>query len=448
MKIKFLQRFVSRQAVVFLIVAGTLTSCNNDDLVGLGIQPEGQFDGIVFSDSFQVNTTSRYSDAILSYNYQNYLGEIQSEEFGSVRAGIALDFVLGSVSAPDNIDKFSIDSCILHLMPTSFYGNYKNGSTIEVFKLASELSKQDYYGDFTPDLYGNPIGTFSLATDTLKSVLIDGDSNNVEPFQYRIPLGLKLGEELKYWFENQTTGSFNGLYLKTVPNTNQEEGCLYQFSLLTAESRIRLYLTNYDTIPNQTIIVSYPIGSNAHRVSTYAFDYQGSKIKASLDSNLTTTRKVYIQGLGGSKAQIRIPGLSTFAQGRDLAISKAILTLPIDSTQTELFRPEAYAKRSNTSSPKLILLDDDPTGESFTLDQLYSASRHNGNYNADSMTYSWDITRTVQKIIDGKNEGKDLNYGFTINFDVPAINGNQWYQIVLLGSKNATLKIYYTDITD
>lgn len=448
MKIRPLQRFASWQAVVFFSIASSLSSCNNDDLVGLGIQPDGQFDGVEFTDTFQINTTSRFADPILSINYQNYLGEIKSTEFGSVQAGIAVDFVLGSVSPPDNFDKYTIDSCVLHLMPTSFYGNYQNGSQVEVYKLASPLDDKDHKGDYQPDVFGNAVTTFSLATDTLNSILIDGDSNNVEPFQYRVDLGLKIGEELKYWFDNQTTGSFNGLYLKTIPNSHQEEGCLYQFSLLTAESRIRLYLTNYDTIPNQTMVVSYPIGSNANRISTYTFDFEDSDAKKSMDSALVTNAKVYVEGLGGMKAQIKIPGLSNFALGRKLAISKAILTLPIDSTQTELFSPTAYAARSSTTSPKLILLDDDPSGESFTLDQLSNASRHNGNYNADSMTYNWDITRTVQKVVDEGLNGNDVNYGFTINFDVPAVNGNQWYQMVLLGSKHATLKVYYTDITD
>lgn len=445
MKILSTQRFAFWQAVVFLGLSSVVFSCKDDNLVGLEIQPEGEFDGVVVFDSFLINTTTRQSDPVNSYQLQNYLGKISSPEFGVTTTNIAVDFVIGTVSPPENFESYTIDSAVLHLMPTSVYGHGADGPTIEIYKLSDPLNASSYTSDFEPNYEMDLVGSFSLKlpTDTIDSLpkIIVGDSTSLEPFQFRVPLSVDIANELREWFADSTDlKSFNGLYLKVKDEPITENGCLTQFSLLTSESRIRLYLTNYDTVSEDNVIITFPIGSNAHRVSTYSHDYSGSDVETALASTNVSDEKVYIQGLAGSKAVINIPSLYDFTAGRKLAVAQAILTIPVDSTQTELF----------AFYPTLYLLDDDPSGESLTLDYLYSQGRHYARYDESIKSYRFDITRTIQKIFDASNNGTDVNYGFTLNAEVPSIpgSGNRWYQLVLLGSENAQLKVFYTDITD
>ncbi len=449
MKILSTQRFAFWQAVVFLGLSSVVFSCKDDNLVGLEIQPEGEFDGVVAFDSFLINTTTRQADPVNSFQLQNYLGRISSAEFGETTTNIAVDFVIGTVSPLENFENYTIDSAVLHLMPTAFYGKFDEGPTVEIYRLSNPLDSSSYKSDFEPMYDMDLVGSFSLKlpTDSVATFpkIVVGDSNSLEPYQFRVPLSEDIANELREWFADSTdTKSFNGFYLKVKDEPVTNNGCLTQFSLLTAESRIRLYMTNYsDTANNNTtedVIVTFPIGSSAHRVSTYRHNYTGSDIETALASTNISDEKVYLQGLAGSKAEIKIPALNDFTAGRNLAVSQAILTIPVDSTQTELF----------ALYPELFLLDDDPSGESLTLDYLYSQGRHYASYDESIKSYRFDITRTVQKIFDASNNGTDVNYGFTLNAEVPTISrsGNRWYQLVLLGSENAQLKIFYTDITD
>lgn len=444
MKTTLIQRFAFGQAVLFLFGLVILNSCKDDNLVGIEAQPNGEFDGLVNVDTFTVLTTTRKSDPISSLNYQTNLGRIINPEFGVTTSNLAFDFVIGSVSPPADYDNYTIDSVVLHLRPTGYYGNYDEGAEVEIFRLEQPLDLDAYTSDFQPTTGANALTSFNLSLssaiiDSLPRITFNGDTTREEAFSFRIPLPLKIGEEFKNWFRDSDPDlAFNGLYLRVKDDNTLGSGAIYQFSLLSPESRVRLYLTNYEDTTQTQTVATFAIGSNANRVGVYQHDFSNSDAEAALSSAANSEEKVYLSGLSGTKGEVKIPALSTFADGRSLAVSKAELTIPVDTSQTDLFK----------SYSRIYFLDDDPDGESFTLDFLTSETRHNGAYDATTASYSFDITRSVQKIFDESNNGVDVNYGFTLNTEVPVENGNSRSQIVLMGAENAQLKIFYSDITD
>lgn len=439
-----IQRFALGQAVLFLFGLVFFSSCKDDNLVGIEAQPNGEFDGLVSVDTFTVLTSTRKSDPISSLNYQTNLGRITNPEFGTTTSNLAFDFVIGSVSPPSDYDNYTIDSVVLHLRPTGYYGNFDEGAEVEIFRLEEPLNLDAYTSDFQPTIGANALTSFNLSLpnasiDSLPRVTFNGDTTREEAFSFRIPLPLKIGEEFKNWFRDSDPDlAFNGLYLRVKEDNNAGSGAIYQFSLLSPESRVRLYLTNYEDTSQTQTVATFAVGSNANRVGVYQHDFISSDVEMALNSTSGTDEKIYLSGLAGTKGEVKIPSLSTFADGRNLAVSKAELTIPVDTSQTDLFK----------SYSRIYFLDDDPDGETFTLDFLTSQTRHNGLYDATTGSYSFDITRSIQKIFDESNSGVDVNYGFTLNTEVPVENGNSRSQIVLMGSENAQLKIFYSDITD
>jgi hypothetical protein len=112
-------------------------------------------------------------------------------------------------------------------------------------------------------------------------------------------------------------------------------------------------------------------------------------------------------------------------------------------------QPEDLAR-----SAILYLLDyeiDPTTGErieTLTSDYSFSVTRHGGDYDEATNSYAFDITRQVQHVISSAKKGEDVNLGYTLNAQVPVLNGNVRTQNVLKGSNNIVLKLYYTDISD
>lgn len=444
LKITLTQRFAFWQAVLFLVGIASFSSCKDDNLVGIEAQPSGEFDDLASADTFTVLTTTRISDPIASLNNQSYIGTINNTEFGTTTSNMAFDFVIGSVSPPSDYDNYSIDSVVLHLRPTGYYGNFDEGAEVEIFRLEEPLDLDAYTSDFEPIIGANALASFNLSLssgviDSLPRITFNGDTTREEAFSYRIPLPVKIGEEFKNWFKDSDPDlAFNGLYLRVKDENGTLPGAIYQFSLLSPESRLRLYLTNYEDTTQTQTVATFAIGSNVKRVGVYRHDFTDSDAEAALNSSDVSDQKVYLSGLSGTKGEVKIPGLSTYADGRSLAVARAVLTIPVDTSQTDLFK----------SYGRIYFLDDDPEGESFTLDFITNRNRHNGVFDATTGDYSFDITRSVQKIFDQSNSGVDVNYGFTLNTEVPVENGNSLSQIVLMGSDSAQLEIYYSDITD
>ncbi|MEX2597495.1 MAG: DUF4270 family protein, partial [Salibacteraceae bacterium] len=152
---------------------------------------------------------------------------------------------------------------------------------------------------------------------------------------------------------------------------------------------------------------------------------------------------LFVQGMSGVKSLIEIPYLDEFGANTELAVNWATMSFEVADVQPDYLE----------LSPQLYLLDYEieqggtDTIETLTLDYTFSTTRYGGIYDESAKTYTFDVTRQVQKIIDNAKMGKDVNLGFTLNAQVPVLNDNREHQNALKGSDNIVFKVYYTDIS-
>jgi hypothetical protein len=441
------KRFANwRTALVFAsFLAMFIASCQKDNILGIELQPKGQFDTLTFIDTLSVKAYTLLGHRQRSDEAQSYLGEISSPVFGQAQSAIALNFQL--IAGNLNLfEGYIVDSVVLHLRPDRIYGAPTDPVAIEVYEIAKPLYLDSgYYSDYDAAVKGEILGTANLSyprqikvTDTID---VDG---NAEAFQFRIRLDNSLGDYLRDGLLNSTVTStktfqqyFNGLYIKPRDNQSLSTGAFYSLALTYGESGIRVYVTNTSTQTRE--VIKFPINGECARVNQFKHDYTGSLAENYLSPSSTQNDLIFVQGMAGLRSEIQIPGLYNLGKSTNAAIAKATISFEFAESQpADLGRAK-----------QLYLLDLEKDGiETLTLDYIYSKERSGGRYNKTTGRYVFDITRHVQKVMDNAKNGLDVNYGLRLHAQVPALNGNDTSNNVLLGMDNIEFKLYQTDLNN
>lgn len=420
-------------------------SCKDNNLLGIELQPEGQFDSLAIVDTFDVNAFSIHGERQRTDEAQSFLGKVNSPIFGSTESALILNFSMITGNTQVDFTGYSVEAVTLHIRPNKVYGDPTEAIPVEVFELNQQIFKDSsYYSDFDPVLKPSKIGSANLSSGaqikSTDSITVDGES---EAYQFLIPLDLSVGEFLKKGLDDKITldlksfqSYFYGLMLKVqegyVPNG---DGAIYSLALLTGESSIRMKLIN----GTETEYINYPLTSLCARINTFNHDYSGSLTETYLNNGSSDDDLVFVQGLSGTKAEVHIPGLYQFGVEHKSAVAKATLAFKLASEQ-----PTALGH-----SKQLYLLELESDGsESLTLDYIYSKTRSGGRYNADENGYTFDITRHVQRIMEEAQMGRNVNYGLRLHAQVPVLNGNDTAQNVIQGLDNIVLTLYHTDINN
>jgi len=147
--------------------------------------------------------------------------------------------------------------------------------------------------------------------------------------------------------------------------------------------------------------------------------------------------------MAGAKAFIDIPYLDEFALQTDAAISLATIAFTLDGAQPDYLEPSSLLYLLDYE----VSFEDGDTIETLNLDYVFSTNRHDGNLDEENGTYTFDITRQVQKVIEAAQQGDDINLGFTLNAQVPVLNDNRVRQNIIQGSDNIVFKVFFTDIS-
>lgn len=440
------QRFAWWRAVVaFMIPLFVASGCKDDKVLGLELQPEGEFDPVGVLDTFTVKAFTLEGERQRSDEAQSYIGKLQSDMFGTSESALIMNFRLQVNNIYlENASSFNVDSVILHLQPTSAYGRFTDPVPVEVFEINQRIyADSAYFSDFSPRLEESAVGNYTMRLSKqispLDSVIVDGQS---KPFQFRIPLEQQLGEHLlaglgsSYATNNSFQEYFNGLMVKVSDQMDASlDGAVYGFSLLDEQSGLSLYISTATT----DTVVFYPLNNTTARINQFKHDYSNSLIQDYLNDPSTNEDLLFVQGMAGTRAEIQIPSLYTFGQEANIAINKATLSFTVADQQ-----PDIYG-----NAQQLFLLDLEEGGiESLTLDYIYSPTRSGGQLDDASGTYTFDVTRHVQKVLEEAKLGNDVNYGLRLHAQVPVINGNDTTQNVVKGSDNIVLKLYHTDLKD
>lgn len=361
---------------------------------GLDLQPGSDLLTAFQTDTLTINAQVEKEDSIRTDELStSMLGSYHDPVFGITTASICTQVSL-STSAAVFPSVFEIDSVVLSLVyaDKSFYGRLVP-QYFNVHELDQDLYLDTlYYSDQIPRVTGFSLvemGSESLEIYPREEVPVRGDT--LVP-QLRIPLELSLGQRLMVpsvsgALDNNDNfqAYFKGVYIQTQPL----DAAILNFDLVDPDSKLTIYYRDLDGDEPDTTSYDFVITSDCARYTVFDHQYGASQLNGLTSSNsLSGDINTYIQGGAGTKTRLEFPGLMNFNDIENRTVNKAELIIPYESGGR--FYPQ----------DKMFLLYKNQDGDLAILPDQVSNSI-GGTVNTSDREYRFNITRYVQRILNG-----------------------------------------------
>ncbi|MDD3280481.1 MAG: DUF4270 domain-containing protein [Bacteroidales bacterium] len=402
----------SKKLVLVCLSMLVFFGCKEEDnIVGLDVQPDSDKLSLLFNDTTSIYAYSLMEDSIPTDETSlSVLGFVSDPVFGKTQAGIYSQFRL-AVTALDFGDSAVLDSIVLSLAYDGFFGDTLNPFMVKVYELDESIDiKKTYYN--TSSLSYNPTNlteTTNFHVYPKPKSVNPVDSTQKKPV-IRIPLSKTYGNE-KFIAKSGTSelenndnflAYFKGLYVLAEGVSNN--GSMVYVDMLDAWSCLTLYYHNKE---KKGLKHSFIIKEAAARfTSINHFDYgdaHTSLKKQILDKDYTEVEeKLYVQASGGVKTLLRFPHLKAMFENQKVVINKAELVITrSDDDYSVFFQPPAldmYYKKDSMASTSYYLPD-----------FLIGSDYFGGTYNTNKQEYRFRITQYVQNLIMGDTEDYPLH---------------------------------------
>ncbi|MCX6280494.1 MAG: DUF4270 family protein [Bacteroidetes bacterium] len=375
-----------------------LFSCKKDPYsVGLDLLPPSDTLKIKSTDTCTVLAYTQRVDSITTSNCADLsLGSIADPVFGNSTISLYTQLQPSSASV-DFGTAPAVDSLILMLYYSSYYGDTTTAQTIRVYELAQDLHiDSGYFSNRKLQIYPNLLSEITFRPRPKDSVKVGGT-------MYSAHLRINLSKYSKYFANKLLSGPpsvyasdamfyqfMKGLYIETQPVNNG--GALLKFNISESLSKMILFFHNqtYDSL-NYSFLLNTGCARFLHIDHNNYFDAQ-QDLKQQVINHDTALGKnmLYLQGLGGTRIVFRMPYMMNFAKNRKIAINDALLLFENPSTDTTLRAP-----------PNLICIRDSAGYIGTVIDESEGANYFGGMYNSTSRSYYFRLTRHIQKLIDG-----------------------------------------------
>lgn len=398
------KKFLLSTAVVLMLVSAFFFGCKKSADAGIGIIPEDKLILLESSDTINIEAYTYPIDSIITSNTSVVLlGSYDDRIFGKVQAGFVIQILPGATSGFGN--GAIADSMILSLRYASdsvvpLYG--EQGATMNF--VAQEITTQlyrdtSYYNTYQPDW-------LNLTDELVNTTFIPEDGRN-DTVTLDIPLNLVFGQKIidnyEFWHDDvEPTDTsfydfFQGMYIKS--NDIPYDGSISTFNIMDALSKAVLYYHNDD----DTLALSFVISQYSTRFNMFSHLHDASGFLPDLDNpGVVQDSVVYMQGIGGLKVKIKMPGLDKIKESGLWGVNRAELVLPVEDkilTDENQYPAPLKANISGiTDEGGLQILDDYYN---------FETRIHLGIPYVDNK-YVFDITYRVQQILSGSVE----NNGF------------------------------------
>lgn len=418
-----------------MLVLGLLftTGCKKpEDDLGLSLLDPADTLGTVRVDTNSITAWAHADEAVrTSMLSANLVGAYGDDVFGIVRTGTASQLRLSVNNVGPANAGLECDSLVLSLafMPVDpVYGDL-DPQLIRVYRLTQDLVADSIYNsDHVPafdaeDLVENGPLTFTPSPE--QGPVVGGDT--LLP-QLRILLSRNLGNELlSHW--GQPTLADNASFLSwfkglvVMPDVAGQpplQGGVWRFNLLSGASKMTLYYHDADGVGST---FDFIFGSGSIRYSFVEFDHEAATepgLPALLADSTLGQDKIYVQALGGLRAQLQFPFLEEYANSPYRALAKAELIVPVDGNFHETYLPpdQLFAFRRSDDGTDLLVPD-----------QIAGQGAVGGFYDNERNEYRFNLTRWVQGVINGTYP----NTGLAL---VPGSSGVSVNRVRLAGPAN------------
>lgn len=409
-------------SALFLVLLG-FNSCKKADTIGLEVLPEEDRLKGEHTDTVTVIAFIMREDSLNTTGTSfNVLGIHNDPIFGVSKASIYMQ-VRPSGFDVDFGTNPQIDSVVLSLGYAGFYSDIMKLGGVQSFSVhrlqEGMVDSVDYFSDDTLDYHKLPLSTIRGLVAARTNVIIGGDTL---PPQMRFRLNDNFGTELlnaqSYSSNEAFLADFKGFFITpTTQNLWPGAGSLLYINPASPYTKMTLYYHNDDTTAQS---FNYTVTSSTKRFNHFTHNYSGAfDIAAQLADSTLGTEHIYLQAMAGLKAKITFPHLNNFlADGKQIAINKAELVLPIAEGTKERLSPPArlVVVKKGTDGKDKVLADNISESADFV----------GGYYNSSKQEFAFNIPRHIQGLLKDTTEDKSIYLrvaGASISGNRVVING-------------------------
>ena len=386
-----------------VLVIFSANSCKKDDqTIGLGLQPAG--DALsVFQDSVSFTPYLYMADSIRTDEItEAYLGNYFDEQFGQSRT-----VFYGQLELPgNNLDlglpeDLILDSVVLSMRTTQRILGSLEEQSFSVFEIDQDLYKDSvYYSNETATLFSQDLVVpgRDVVSITNASNISRGDSVN---FTVEIPLINEVGQ--RFLDENDSGNldddeSFQSFFKGLAIQSNTDDGGVFGIVPDDGVSGVNLYYRDFSGEEVDTLSVTFQFDNNSAYFNYVERDYSSS-VFGVVSEPLLLDDKVYLQGISGSMAELRIEEFPLEIIGNEeLVLSSAKLILPLaDIVNDKYPTPSSLYLSTGTSRDSLKIVEDQIFG--ITID---------GTIDSDLQAYVFNLPLHFQNVVLGSTDVEPL----------------------------------------
>ncbi|MCK5764673.1 MAG: DUF4270 family protein, partial [Bacteroidales bacterium] len=297
-----------------------------------------------------------------------------------------------------------------------------------------------YYSNQSISDYGVELASVTFVPAPGDSVIVGGEPATP---QLRIRLSDEFAEKImtadpSVYEDNESWLEFmKGLHITSEPA--MADGGIMSFDMLAANTALTIF---YRTDASQDTL-SFVFLSNSNCARFTAFDHNDYQDASAdfksqvLDGDTAAgNEKFYLQGMGGVKAQLRLPDIQEFFKDGNVAINEAKLIFNIYDDGSELAGP-----------PQLGLAMIDEEGDYIPLPDASEAPSYYGGYlNEAEDQYYFHISRHVQRVLTGQTP----NYPLALLITGASFRANRLIiygpDSLLNGENKMILNVTYTKV--
>lgn len=443
----FVPTIIGTNFFLCAVISILICSCTNESsMIGLNVLPKKDLLDAKYNDttsivSYTVKSDSVRTDHAIQFefnnqgHYNNFLGSYNDPVFGKTTTSIYTQ-----LSLPNNItnlylgnpDSLLLDSVVLSLAYRGeYYGNL-DVQTIKIYRLNDALSlDSSYYSNRNLNYSSEESANISFIPNPFDSVSVAGVKRGPH---LRIKLDKQLGNDILGHgnFADNTAfiDFFKGLYI-TPGNAVQEsgKGSILYLKIPDPLSALTLYYKKKST-PDTSYQYSFDINNTSARFNHYEHVFS-STINEQLNDHSLGQNLIFVQSTAGLKAKIIFPFLKNWVKPGPVSVNKAEIILKVDPS---------FATSPYFPPPELFIVGIDSLGRNTSIPDFSEGfSYYGGSYDPINKSYTFNVARYVQSVLDGKRK----DYGLAIISSENNLYGlmNDANRVVLGGGKNGLYKM-------
>jgi len=405
-------KFFRLDLLTLLISLFILSSCKNQDTIGLGVDATNQINGVLVDTSTIIVNTVKDDSLITSGITKAPLAYFHDPVFGETTSDLVLSVTLPSTSGyklPSGT--ISIDSTRLIMkFVDGFYGdsiasNYK----VNLYQLKELFNEStNYYQNKQWQVNSTLLGSITFKARTHDSIQINNIIKGKADSLIKVPAQLRVPVDKNFVIQNFFNASssslaansvfqsaFKGLYLTLDKSQTIGAGGTFMFSNADTLA-IFCKVANNGTVDTTTI--KLPVTKLA---ASYGHTYS-TTINAELANTSTSRNVIYLQGLAGLRAKIKFPSILTnvrndlLKRDSDIVLNRAELVVTPSPGSAIPYRPLPRLTMYQLDIAKQrIAVQDASTSDLRAL----GAGIFGGFYSSKTNSYHFIITAYLQDLL-------------------------------------------------